>query len=179
MVALLFQWLLFFALPIQGNFSMESSVIEKNANVFHPFYVSVTEINHNAKDKTLEISCKIFADDMEEVLKKNNNKPVDLANAKQLNQNNQLVADYIQKRLAINVDGKNVKLSFIGFEKDKESVYCYFEVPNVPSLKKIDLSNSLLQDLNEEQINIMHMIVNGHRKSYKLDFPKKDASFSF
>jgi hypothetical protein len=179
MVALLFQWLLFFALPIQGNFYLESSDIKKHATVFHPFYVSVTEINHNAKDKTLEISCKIFADDMEEVLKKNNNKPVDLANAKQLNQNNQYVADYIQKRLTINVDGKNVKLSFIGFEKDKESVYCYFEVPNVPSLKKIDLTNSLLQDLNDEQINIMHMIVNGNRKSYKLDFPKKDASFSF
>ena len=28
--------------------------------VVHPFYVSVTEINHNAKDKTIEISCKTF-----------------------------------------------------------------------------------------------------------------------
>ena len=27
--------------------------------LWHPFYVSVTEINHNAKQQTLEISCKI------------------------------------------------------------------------------------------------------------------------
>ena len=32
---------------------------------FHPFYVSVTEINHNAKSKTIEISTKIFFDDLE------------------------------------------------------------------------------------------------------------------
>ena len=179
MVAFIFQWFLFLALPLQGNVSMVRTVTENLESRLHPFYVSVTEINHNSNDKTLEISCKIFADDMEEVLKKNNNKAVDLANAKQLNQNNQFVADYIQKRLSLNVDGKNVKLSFIGFEKDKESVYCYFEVANVANLKKIELSNSLLQDLNEEQINIIHLIVNGNRKSYKLDFPKKEASFSF
>jgi len=36
----------------------------------HPFYVSVTEISHNAKDKIIEISCKIFADDLEMTLTK-------------------------------------------------------------------------------------------------------------
>ena len=37
-------------------------------SLFHPFFVSVTEMNHNAKDKTLEISCKLFADDFEKGL---------------------------------------------------------------------------------------------------------------
>lgn len=37
----------------------------------HPFHVSVIEINHNAADKTLEISCKIFTDDFEKILAKN------------------------------------------------------------------------------------------------------------
>ena len=31
----------------------------------HLVFVSVTEIEHNAKEKTLEISCKIFTDDFE------------------------------------------------------------------------------------------------------------------
>ena len=37
----------------------------------HPFFVSVTEINHNAKDKTIEIACKIFTDDFETLSKSN------------------------------------------------------------------------------------------------------------
>lgn len=146
---------------------------------FHPFYVSITEINHNAKDKTLEISCKIFIDDMEEVLKKNYSKLIDFSNEKQKAQNEALITDYVLKHLTIAADGKATRLSFVGFEKDKESVYCYFEVANVPHIKKLNLTNSLLQDLNEEQINILHVIVNGGRKSYKLDYPKKEASFEF
>ena len=33
--------------------------------VYHPFYISVTEINQNPKEKTLEISCKLFAEDFD------------------------------------------------------------------------------------------------------------------
>ncbi len=147
--------------------------------LFHPFYVSVTEINHNAKDKTLEVSCKIFIDDMEDALKKNYAVSTDLSNEKQIAQNNRLINDYVSKHLSLIADGKAVKLQFVGFEKDKESVYCYFEVPHIATIKKIDLTNSLLQEMHQEQINIMHIVVNGARKSYKLDYPAKQASFSF
>jgi hypothetical protein len=39
----------------------------------------VTEINHNAADQTLEISCKLFTDDFEKVLSKNYKVKADLA----------------------------------------------------------------------------------------------------
>jgi hypothetical protein len=52
-------------------------------------------------------------------------------------------------------------------------------VTQLPSLKSLKVSNSILQDLTTEQINIMHVSVNGNRKSYKLDYPHKDASFTF
>jgi len=145
----------------------------------HPFYVSVTEINHNAKDKTLEVSCKIFVDDMEEVLRKNNATSIDLASQKQRGQNDKLVTAYILKHLALSVDGKDTKLAYVGFEKDKESVYCYFEVANIATVKKIDVTNSLLHDLNPQQINIIHVTMNSLRKSYKLDYPKSEAGFVF
>lgn len=146
---------------------------------FHPFYVSVTEINHNAAEKTLEISCKVFADDLEEVLKKNYSVTADLSNNAQQAQNNKLVTDYFSKHMSIAADGRAVKLAYLGYEKDKESVYCYFEISNVPTLKKVEMTNSILQDLNDKQINIMHVVVGGSRKSYKLDYPNKKASFTF
>jgi hypothetical protein len=147
--------------------------------LLHPFYVSVTEITYNAANSSLEISCKIFADDMEAVLKKNYNRPVDLGNEKQRAANDGLIKDYITKNLALSANGKAQKIAYVGFEKEKESVYCYFEVDHVSAIKKLDLTNGLLQDLNEEQINIMHVVVSGARKSYKLDYPKKEASFTF
>jgi hypothetical protein len=67
----------------------------------------------------------------------------------------------------------------VGFEKEKESVYCYLEVANVPSLKKISISNSILYDFKKEQINIIHVMVDGKRQSVKIDYPQNLANFSF
>jgi len=72
-----------------------------------------------------------------------------------------------------------MNLSYIGFEKEKESAYCYFQVENIFSLKKIDIKNSILQDFTTDQINIIHVTVNGKRQSTKLDYPNTNARFSF
>ena len=146
---------------------------------YHPFYVSVTEMSLNSKTKSLEISCKMFAEDIEDVLKQNYKVPVDLGNGKMQAQNNKLINDYVLKHLAINIDARTAALKFVGFEKDNESVYCYYEVMNVPAIQKIKVNNTILQDYKQEQINIMHVIVNGNRKSTKLDYPSNEAVFTF
>ena len=148
-------------------------------SLLHPFYVSVTEINHNAKDKTLEITCKVFADDMENILKQNYKQPVDFTDAKQQEKIDKLMFDYFSTHLVLAPNGKAVKLQYIGFERDSESVYCYLEAQGITSLKKLNISNSILHDLTSDQINIMHVMVDGKRQSYKLDFPKKETSFNF
>jgi hypothetical protein len=177
MVALFFKWL-FIPVVFLSNFKGEK-LNAGNEKTAHPFYISVTEINHNSKDKTLEVSCKIFVDDMESTLKQNYKVAVNLTDAKQQAANDKMINDYISKHLIFATDGKRVKLNYLGFEKESESVFCYFEVENTPAFKKLDVSNSLLQDFTEDQINIMHVTVNGNRKSYKLDYPNKQASFSF
>jgi hypothetical protein len=62
-------------------------------NLVHPFFVSVTEVNHNAKDKTLEISCKMFLDDTEKTLKKQLNTTVELVSPKEPKKAQQLLSD--------------------------------------------------------------------------------------
>jgi hypothetical protein len=147
--------------------------------IFHPFYVSVTEINHNPKEQTLEVSCKMFSEDLEDILKKNYKTAVDLTAQKQQPQNEKMIQDYISKHLAIQANGKALKLNFIGFEKEAESVYCYFETEKINGVKKLDVTDSILQDFSDKQINIIHVVVNNNRKSQKLDYPDKMASFSF
>ena len=45
----------------------------------HPFFVSVVELNHNLKDKSLETSVRIFSEDFETTLKQFGHTKVDLA----------------------------------------------------------------------------------------------------
>jgi len=145
----------------------------------HPFHVSVVEINHNATDKTLEISCKIFTDDFEKVLEQNYKAKVDLINPPNKAAMDTLVKKYIISHLSLSADGKPVKLSYIGFERENEAVYSYVQVDNIPAVKKIDIINKLMHDLFTDQVNLMHVIVGGNRKSTKLDYPETQANFNF
>jgi len=145
--------------------------------VLHPFYVSVIDINHNAKDKSIEVSVRIFTDDFEAVLKKQTNAKVDLQSAKDKAAMEKLVTNYITEKLHIKADGKQLSLKFIGYEQQKESTWSYFEATNIPAVKKIDVDCSLLYDYQEQQINIFHVKANGVDKSYKLDNPKTITSF--
>lgn len=146
---------------------------------YHPFYVSVTEINHNAADKNLEISCKIFTDDFETVLAKNYNTRVDLWHPKNKEQTDKLITDYIRKHLVIKLDGKPINLEYVGFERENEAVWSYLQVTNVGAPKKVEIMNNILYDTYNEEINIMHVSVGGNRKSTKLNYPDVSASFEF
>ena len=166
MASILYKWLLAFALT---NFGVNP----------HPIFVSVTEIEYNAVNKTLEISCKIFVDDFEKSLRKKYITKVDLQDAKLKAEMSQLVNNYLQKHLSISTDGKKASLQFLGFELQEEAVICYFEAKNIEKLGKIELINNILYEENAQQMGIIHVLVNGVRKSSRLNNPDEKATFSF
>ena len=136
-------------------------------------------MNLDPSDKTLEVSCKMFADDLEQIIEKKNHAELDISADKDKGKFDAYIPAYIKTHLSLSIDGKPATLSYLGFEKEKESAYCYFQVENVSSLKKVDINDSILQDYTSEQINIIHVSVNGKRQSTKLDYPSTSASFSF
>ena len=145
----------------------------------HPFHVSTTEINHNAIDKTLEISCRIFIDDFESCLSKQYHTKADLSAASVKTSMDTLVKKYLSAHLQIKADGKAAQMQYLGFEKEDEAVNVYFEADKIVSVKKIEINDSILHDLYDDQINIIHVVVGGNRKSTKLDYPNKDAIFNY
>ena len=172
MAFILSKWLLFMYVGF-------GFVAKEAPTALHPFYVSVTEINQNAAEKSLEISCKFFADDFEQTLEKAYKAQLDITSDKDKASFDKYIPDYIAKHFALAVDGKPVKLSYVGFEKEKESVYCYFGLTNTPAVKRLDITTNLLYELTQEQINIMHISVNGKRQSSKLNYPEVKAAFQF
>jgi ABC-type antimicrobial peptide transport system permease subunit len=138
----------------------------------HPYFVSVTEIEHNTGDKILEVSCKIFTDDFEKGLRIANGNDIDLLNSKNQLSTNKQVADYIKKHLQITVDGNVVDLQFLGYEKEGEAIWSYFQAENILQVKKVEVMNDILFEYKKEQTNLLHVTVNGKRKSTKLNNPQ-------
>lgn len=176
------KWLLIILLPAGLHITQktnESKHLFDEKGALHPLHVSVTEVNHNAADKTLEISCKLFTDDFEKVLSQNYKTKVDLINPPDRPAMEKLVNDFVQKHLAIRADGHPVQLSYLGYEKDKDAIYSYFQADNIAVVKKLDFTNNILHEVFTDQINLMHITVGGKRKSTKLDYPETKAEFNF
>lgn len=146
--------------------------------LLHPFYVSKIEINHNTKDKSLELSIRVFTDDLEATLQKFGRTKIDLSKKELTAVNDKLIKDYIHKNLQLMVDKRTVNLEYVGYEINKESTWLYFEVDNVPTLKELQVNCSLLYDYKTEQMNIIQVKANGKDESYKLDYPKKNVLFN-
>jgi hypothetical protein len=145
----------------------------------HPFYVSVTEIRHNAAQQELEVSCRIFADDLEAALRAANKTTVDIIHPANRKTVDGFINNYLQQHLHITVDGKPVTLKYLGYQIEEEAAWCFLEAKPVPSVKKVHVTNDILYSQHESQINMMHVIVKEERKSTKLDNPEKEAEFVF
>lgn len=145
----------------------------------HPFYVSVSTIEHNEQNKTLEISCRIFYDDLENALKKEGFAKDDILHPKNKLSLEKGIAAYLEKNFKIKIDNSPIPVRYIGYQIEEDAAWCFMEVTNVAHIKQISVLNSILYQQHPSQTNIIHVTVKGDRKSTKLALPKTTVTFQY
>ncbi|MGF1922779.1 MAG: DUF6702 family protein [Bacteroidia bacterium] len=145
----------------------------------HPLHVSTTELSFNQKDKSIEVSCKIFTDDFERVLSNTYKAKTDLSKPELHKAMDILIKKYMDANLHFVVNGKNVRANYIGFEIDSEATNVYLEIEDIPSLQSLNLTNTILYDLFDDQMNILHVERKGDRKSARANYPSNRMSVVF
>ena len=156
-----------------------SPPVNHAVKAFHPIHVSTTNIEYNKTDNKLEVICTIFTDDFEAALAKQYHAKTDLNKADMHAAMDALIKSYIATNLHIKTGDVPAKLNYLGFEINREATDVYLESDKIPAVKKVDAEVSLLHNLFDDQINIVHITVNGVRKSEKLDFPDKKVEQVF
>ena len=144
-----------------------------SAKPIHPYHVGSVEINYNAKTKTFEISAKFFLDDLENSLNAKYNKTLHFGEEKSKAGLDQALENYFAEYFKLKSNNKFLKINYLGFEEDKESVNIYLESEATEMPKKVETAVSLLYSFFDDQMNIVHIIVNGERKSSKLNYPDR------
>ena len=145
----------------------------------HKYYVGLTEVNIDSKKHTLNVSTKLFMDDLEAGLFKTYNKKVDLSTSVNNKEVQQLLVNYLDANFKINVGGKLYKLKFVGYEVENDAVWCYSEVVNFKGKGTVSVYNTLLYESFPEQSNLMNVNWDGVSKSVRLINPEKLAEFIF
>jgi len=139
----------------------------------HPYHVGSVEINYNSKTKTFEISAKFFLDDLENALNKKYNKTLHFGEEKSKAGFDEVIHLYFDEYFKLKNNNKFLKINYIGYEEDKESVNIYLESEPTETPKKVETAVSLMYSFFDDQMNIVHIIVNGERKSSKVSYPDR------
>ncbi|WP_316929372.1 DUF6702 family protein [Chryseobacterium daeguense] len=139
----------------------------------HPYHVGSVEINYNSKSKTFEVTGRFFLDDLENGLSKKYNQSYHFNDPKYKPMLNEALKNYSSEYFKLKSNGKFMKVNFIGYEEDHESVNVYLESEPVENPKKVEAAVSFLYNLFDDQMNIVHIINGNTRKSEKLTFPNR------
>ena len=138
--------------------------------VAHKFYVSVTHIRYSEKEETLQVTTRIFIDDLEAVLLERYGVKTALATKQEAQFADEYIGKYLQQKMVFTVNGSFAPYTFLGKEYETDIAICYIEIPVGPleAIEQIEIQNEVLMDLFEEQQNVVHFRIDGKRRSYVL-----------
>jgi len=148
-------------------------------NPIHRFYLSLTEVRVDSKKQTMDVSCKLFTDDVEELILKKCGKKIDLATSTKNKDVQAILHKYINENFKINVGGKLQTLNFVGFEIEGDATWCYLETTPFISHGTVNILDTLLYDYLPEQSNMINFYWDDLEKSAKLVNPEKIAELEF
>ncbi len=136
----------------------------------HKFYVSVTNVGYSEKDDALQITTRIFIDDLESVLKERYDIEGKLSDENESELSKQYLEKYLRTKFVVEINGEPRPFEYIGKKYDNDVMIFYLEIPELdfPQVKSIQIQNEVLTDLFDEQQNIIHFKIKGKKKSFVL-----------
>ncbi|TYB79924.1 peptidase E [Bizionia myxarmorum] len=118
--------------------------------------------------ETVQIISRIFIDDFERLIRTRYDETITLSKENESDKVNYYISKYLNEKIGVQINGKPVKLVFIGKEYENDLVYCYLEIKNVTSIKSFEIINQVLFDVFSDQKNIVRTDINGQNKSFML-----------
>ncbi|MGO4770652.1 DUF6702 family protein [Flavobacterium sp. W22_SRS_FK3] len=133
---------------------------------FHKFYMGVFQVNYAAEKKMIQITSRIFVDDLNKGIEKKYNKKTFIGTDKETPADIDLLKKYLSENFTIKVNGQLKPISFLSKELEADDVLvCYSRITAIEKFKILEISNTVLVDWHVEQQNITHVTAFGTKKS--------------
>ena len=144
----------------------------------HPFHVSICDVVFNEKARAVQISQRVFVDDLELTLNKNYGLRLVIDDMAMQSQRDSLIALYLAERLEILVDGKKRPANYLGSEFEEDGIWCYIEIAGVKKVRSVQGSSRVLLDEFDDQANIIYFASGEYEKSVRLDEKNPTVTFT-
>ena len=136
-------------------------------------------MEHDAASRSLEITHHIFLDDLEEALRKVYDPKLDIVYPGDKEKRDEYIKNYIMEHFSVKINGKLMEPTYIGHEIEEDALYAYIEIKGVRKLNEILVRDNLLTELFDDQINLVHIKVDGKIRSLKLGKKNDSGQISY
>ncbi len=134
----------------------------------HDFHISKCIIDYNESEKALQITMHLFIDDFEEALRRQGKDKLHICTEKESPQAEEYIADYLKQGFRLVVNGEQKAYTFLGKEQsdDLQAMWCYMEIADVNQLSSLEVTNQLLLEVFNDQVNIVQISGPGDQQGY-------------
>ncbi|MEN8227942.1 MAG: DUF6702 family protein [Bacteroidota bacterium] len=123
----------------------------------HEFYVSLTEVRYNSRSGRVEVSIRVFPDDLDRALLEKHGIHTQLASELEAPEADSLLKVYLLDHFSLEINGQFLELEYLGKEPEADAIWCYLESETVSEPKSYRIHNSILTMSFEDQVNIVQV----------------------
>lgn len=134
----------------------------------HRFYVGIYQVDFVPQKKRLEITTRIFMDDLNDALAKAYKKQTNVGDSKETPEDVALMKKYLSDKFKIYLNGQLKTMNYHIHEQENNVVICYLTIKEVSKITKMEVENSILTELHDEQQNIIQFNNNGKKQNLLL-----------
>jgi len=137
----------------------------------HPVHFSVTNMEYEHDSASLNYSLRVFYDDFQALINYKYNLNLDFSMRNRLTSNEQAaILDYLSRAFQL-MDGKSniLAVDFSGWKLEDESVWLFFCATIPSGIDKLEVRNTLMLDLFDDQFNLVIYENKGMQSGYEFD----------
>ncbi len=145
----------------------------------HEYYVAVFKVEHIAVKKQLQVTARIFIDDLDAELSQKYNRQFYLCTSKEIKETDDYLKKYFAEKFQISINGKHKSLKFLGREAEDNTLICYFTTEAKGKVNSLTVKNSILFETQRDQQNIINAKIKSNKKSLLLTNSEPAGSLQF
>ena len=134
----------------------------------HKHYISLTQIEYSESDKALQITMRFFIDDLEKAAGSRFDKDLALATQEELKNSDVYIERYLESKFKLWVNKTEKSSKYLGKKYENDQVFFFLEIEDVQDIQMIEVQNSILMEVYEEQQNYVKLRIGEVDKTFIL-----------
>ncbi len=154
-------------------------IIPLFAFTMHKYYISLTKVEYKKESRSIQVTMRIFIDDLQKTINTTYNKDFELALPNESKEIDSIINNYLIGKFKVKINNTEKIYSYLGKEYENDVVYLYLEINNIETIKSIEIKNNMMMETFPEQKNIIKLNINNIKKTFLLTSQKENDLLIF